>query len=882
MIGLLSALVLLSALPVEITVAPDQPMAYVYVDEPLVLEFIASEDLKVPVELDVNGPVSTEPIHQSLGSLDLRKGVPYWQAVHTLPYALGNYTITLRLGTEADADTRSLAFCRITRAGGELPLPIHAHGGLESEKALLAIRGIPLPAIRVDLGDPAQRDRIDDLVSRGFQIVAYLDITRTPEAVEYLKELASLGCRRVARWELYAGEHPGGLAAAVETIRDAECAAPAAVVVDSQEQFAQLLDEGAGSLVRAVVLRSNKTPAKEALHALQDTAEAAGFEAWGTYLDTPYIDGTSITGLEAAQACVRALAAGAAGVGVPSAQIYNEGLTTTFGYLNGLARRFAVTQAAGPLNLAKNAEAYLFRKGAHWLLIAWGTGDGDITLPVPAADATDLELTDMLGNNLTLPAMRDGNLPVVCGKQPVMLTGTGGPILAAAARTQARESAEQLLQTSFFQRNVSPTLTTLVREIARKGGELPKRDDFFVLVRSFPALEQQWHAGKLPRPMAVPAIAGLARLVRQICTVEEAGGTPFIEPITDTLARSQDYQSQYLTSSVGEETAYERGDWLLNEVRHLMDEAQSLRDEGRTIEAAAVATLAEWRARGLEFAAQAGPLSDTLVVAELPVAIVGPDPVHTPETPSVAPASEEVTPVVPMPGETATPKDEAQELKPVAPAADVSKTHTVARGENASIIANKYKISTDALLAANKLTKRATLQIGQALVIPGAEATPEETPKATTKEEPAPEAKVEAEAAPEPEVKPEQTAVKTQAATTPRDHVVVRGDNPYEIAKKYGMDLQEFMRLNKLTKNSTLRIGQRLIVQPGATAAAPASPSAEKSDQKEITHTVRAGDNPSVIANKYGVELDDFLKWNNLTRRSMLHIGDKYTIYTDR
>ena len=46
-----------------------------------------------------------------------------------------------------------------------------------------------------------------------------------------------------------------------------------------------------------------------------------------------------------------------------------------------------------------------------------------------------------------------------------------------------------------------------------------------------------------------------------------------------------------------------------------MDEAESLATGGAKIEADAVAALAEWRARGLEFAAKAGPLSDQM---ELP------------------------------------------------------------------------------------------------------------------------------------------------------------------------------------------------------------------------------------------------------------------------
>ncbi len=41
---------------------------------------------------------------------------------------------------------------------------------------------------------------------------------------------------------------------------------------------------------------------------------------------------------------------------------------------------------------------------------------------------------------------------------------------------------------------------------------------------------------------------------------------------------------------------------------------------------------------------------------------------------------------------------------------------------------------------------------------------------------------------------------------------------------------------------------------------------------------MKRGDNPSVIANKYKVDLADFMEWNGLTRRSVLNIGDKLIV----
>ncbi len=46
----------------------------------------------------------------------------------------------------------------------------------------------------------------------------------------------------------------------------------------------------------------------------------------------------------------------------------------------------------------------------------------------------------------------------------------------------------------------------------------------------------------------------------------------------------------------------------------------------------------------------------------------------------------------------------------------------------------------------------------------------------------------------------------------------------------------------------------------------------------EIVHVVVKGDNPYGIAKKYGVPLDDLLKWNNMTPKSRINIGDKIII----
>jgi len=133
--------------------------------------------------------------------------------------------------------------------------------------------------------------------------------------------------------------------------------------------------------------------------------------------------------------------------------------------------------------------------------------------------------------------------------------------------------------------------------------------EFLALLRGFTTLEEQWHAGKASRSATVAALAALSRLSRSMCVLQQEGGEAFVEPLRKTLARCGEYQSQYLTGSGGAQDARDRGDWLSQEVSRLTAEAETLDKDGRAIEAAAVAAMAEWRARALEFAAKAAPLS---------------------------------------------------------------------------------------------------------------------------------------------------------------------------------------------------------------------------------------------------------------------------------
>lgn len=109
-------------------------------------------------------------------------------------------------------------------------------------------------------------------------------------------------------------------------------------------------------------------------------------------------------------------------------------------------------------------------------------------------------------------------------------------------------------------------------------------------------------------------------------------------------------------------------------------------------------------------------------------------------------------------------------------------------------------------------------------------------------------------------------------------HIVKSGENLGSIAKKYRVSVNQLKSWNKL-KGTTIYPGQKLIVYSSGAPMAQAGNSnpVERSTEQKI-HTVKSGENLSVIANKYKCTVTDLKRWNNL-KSNTLQIGQKLKVY---
>jgi len=110
--------------------------------------------------------------------------------------------------------------------------------------------------------------------------------------------------------------------------------------------------------------------------------------------------------------------------------------------------------------------------------------------------------------------------------------------------------------------------------------------------------------------------------------------------------------------------------------------------------------------------------------------------------------------------------------------------------------------------------------------------------------------------------------VDTALTPSVTEHVIVKGDTFFDLAKKYGVTMQALKDANPTVNPSKLQLNQKIII-PAPTAVAPsatvAAPAALDTSSGGTTHKVVSGDNLTKIAAKYGVSVNAIRNANNLT-----------------
>ncbi|MGW6130007.1 LysM peptidoglycan-binding domain-containing protein [Cellulomonas sp. NPDC055163] len=122
-------------------------------------------------------------------------------------------------------------------------------------------------------------------------------------------------------------------------------------------------------------------------------------------------------------------------------------------------------------------------------------------------------------------------------------------------------------------------------------------------------------------------------------------------------------------------------------------------------------------------------------------------------------------------------------------------------------------------------------------------------------------------------------AASASAAHADEQYTVRSGDTVSHIATRTGTTVAALARANALADASHIRIGQKLVIPTGATAAAPAPAAAPAAAAPAgATHTVARGETVSHVAKRYGTTVAAIVSANGLDARAFVRAGQTLTI----
>lgn len=164
--------------------------------------------------------------------------------------------------------------------------------------------------------------------------------------------------------------------------------------------------------------------------------------------------------------------------------------------------------------------------------------------------------------------------------------------------------------------------------------------------------------------------------------------------------------------------------------------------------------------------------------------------------------------------------------------------YTVRRGDTLWEIAHHFNVSVSRLTSANNIGAGDILHIGQTLRLPGSDA-------------------------------PLEAAGESNGRYT-----VQRGDSLWDIARRFDVSVQRLASLNNISDGEVLHIGETLRLPRAATSVA-------YNDARPDYYTVRSGDSLWEIARRFGIALEDLMRWNDISGSTILHPGQSLQLFQD-
>ncbi len=179
--------------------------------------------------------------------------------------------------------------------------------------------------------------------------------------------------------------------------------------------------------------------------------------------------------------------------------------------------------------------------------------------------------------------------------------------------------------------------------------------------------------------------------------------------------------------------------------------------------------------------------------------------------------------------------------------------HQVKSGDTLQLLARKYRIRVDDIIALNKISNPRAIQIGTNLILPLKEGFTQ---------------------------LPVNELTDSYVRSRRRTYRVRNGDSLWSIARRFDVSEKQLRVWNKLGWSNLLRPGQVLAVsKPGVRTVAKAAKKAGPT--RKLVYEVMPGDTLWGIGRQFDVATDEIRRWNALSSGHILRPGQKLTLLVE-
>lgn len=200
--------------------------------------------------------------------------------------------------------------------------------------------------------------------------------------------------------------------------------------------------------------------------------------------------------------------------------------------------------------------------------------------------------------------------------------------------------------------------------------------------------------------------------------------------------------------------------------------------------------------------------------------------------------------------------------------------YTVRSGDSLWLIARRFGVSVDDLVAWNDISPRHYLRPGQELVLQQADADSGDNDGAAGNSDSGADNDG---AGDNDSADVAQSGQKQQVGGM--TYTVHNGDSLWLIARRFGVTVDDLLAWNNISPGHILQPGQEITLQLAGGSDGDSGAVVGVSNQDNtagvINYTVQRGDSLWLISRRFGVTVAQLLKWNNLSRSSYLQPGQE-------